>query len=75
MNHTPVLCGWVQDVSARLYFRNENFLSMSGVQHGDPLGLQLIAFVPQQLLHEIKDRFGQTTGAYLDDVTLAGPVC
>lgn len=48
---------------------------MSGVQHGDPLGLQLIAFVPQQLLHEIKDRFGQTTGAYLDDVTLAGPVC
>ena len=74
--HLPRFYGWVQysyGVGAKLFAGSDLIEATSGVQQGDPLGPLLFAMVLQPLLKRIRSGFSLVTGAYLDDLTLAGP--
>ena len=76
MSHFPGLFGWVQysySTGATLFSGTNIVMATAGVQRGDPLGPLLFALVMQPLLRTLKSVFGLTTGAYLDDLTIAGP--
>ena len=70
----PALLGYVfaaYDVQSLLRFGAHSIASSTGVQQGDPLGLLLFAMALQPSLNILNSEFKV---AYLDDVTLAGPV-
>jgi hypothetical protein len=72
----PGMFGWVQycyGVGAQLFVGPESVVASSGCQQGDPLGPLLFALVLQPMLVRLQEEFGLTVGAYLDDVTVAGP--
>jgi hypothetical protein len=76
LSRFPGMFGWVQycyGVGARLYAGCETIEAFAGCQQGDPLGPLLFALVLQPLLLRLRDEFGLTVGAYLDDLTVAGP--
>ena len=77
----PKLGRWVQYTYGShsfLFSGTDNILySSTGVQQGDPLGPLLFSLVLQVLLEGLREDMGQLTPiivAYLDDVTLAGPL-
>lgn len=72
----PGMFGWVQycyGVGARLYAGLDTIEALAGCQQGDPLGPLLFSLVLHPLLVRLRDDFGLTVGAYLDDLTVAGP--
>ena len=74
--HFPGMFGWVQycySIGARLYAGLEMIEAFAGCQQGDPLGPLQFAMVLHPLLVRLRDDFGLTAGAYLDDLTIAGP--
>ena len=75
-DHFPEMYGWVQycyGTTAKLFVGQHIIGASSGVQQGDPLGPLLFALVLQPLLLRIREEFALTIGAYLDDLTIAGP--
>lgn len=54
-----------------LFWNDEVLLSAEGIQQGDPLGPLLFCLVLHQFLLPLKSPF---CVAYLDDVTIGGPI-
>ena len=78
-NRFPSIFNWVQysyGQASRLFAGKETIWSSSGVQQCDPLGPLLFTLVLQVLLDELKKIIGDKMiiAAYLDDVTLVGPI-
>jgi hypothetical protein len=75
LDRFPRVAGWVQytyGTGAHLFAGPSALLATSGCQQGDPLGPLLFSLVLQPLLVRLRDNFSLTTGAYLDDLTIAG---
>ena len=76
-HHFPEIFGWTQycygGVKAKLFVGDHILEASCGVQQGDPLGPLLFALVLQPLLLRLRQDYALTVGAYLDDLTLAGP--
>jgi len=75
--HFPQLFPWISfcySVAAPLFLGSNVIYATSGVQQGDPLSSLLFALVLQPFLVKFQSQFHLTTAAFLDDVTLGGPL-
>ena len=73
-NLIPLLKKYCYGVSSNLFVGTQSIQSSSGCQQGDPLGPLLFALVLHPRLLYLRESLPSLTiGAYLDDLTLAGP--